>query len=240
MFALVRVSYTALVVRYSLEDEFKPDVLSTALNNLGSIYMKNETTLLQARHYLTQSIKVDPDRYSSHANLGEVLSKLGLLDLAIVHYQRANSFRENPDVHNNWGIAIYQRSVNMDSRGRPVKRSRAEQQQAGDAVLADVFWHYKRATELDSTHTNAHHNAGKVLYHQQNWDEAIRYFGRCVELDKANGLFAYDYALALLRRGATGDKARATKYLQRALESKDPNVDPNRVRHNLQVATQPN
>jgi Tfp pilus assembly protein PilF len=241
-----------LCAKYSLEDEFKPDVLSTALNNLGTIYMKKEGTLKQAMHYLGESIKVDPERYSAHANMGEVLSRLGDRPGAIRHYKAATEIKENADVHNNWGIAIYQQHVQRsDEAAKSAKatqskkttkttKKKAKADSSVEArVLDDVLWHYRQAMHLDPNHGNAHHNAGKVLYHRRDFDGAAEAFGRCTKLVPEKGLYAYDFALALLRRGRIEDRPLAAEHLHRAIASKDPTVDVMRARHNLLVAEQP-
>ena len=165
--------------------------------------------------------------------MGEVLSQLGDVEGAIRHYRLATAIRENADVYNNWGIAIYQQHVRTGGGGRKAKGKKATE--AEEAILDTVLGYYRRAIELDASHSNAHQNAGKVLYHRKDYAGAVAAFGTCAELSPANGAYAYDYALALMRRGHSEDREVAAEQLHKAIASGDPGVDVVRAKHNLKV-----
>jgi len=98
-----------------------------ALNNLG-VWLAREGELHAARDLLQRSLDVDAEQPRGHENYANVLSDLGLLDEAIVHYRQALALapqfgEDRRTMHLNLGLAyrkkgMLEEAIDQFERGR--------------------------------------------------------------------------------------------------------------------------
>lgn len=117
--------------------------------------------------YLTQSIRLDPNRAAgSYQNRGQVYSQIKQLDLAIADYDQA--IRIDP----NHVVAFYNRGV---AYGKLKQLDRA---------IAD----YDQVIRLDPNFVNAYINRGNIYNTLKQPDRALVDFNKVISLDPKNAL----------------------------------------------------
>jgi tetratricopeptide (TPR) repeat protein len=166
-------------VKFSLETEFKPDVLRVALNNLGAIFLNKKKNYAQAIHALEEGMKIAPNNYALNANLGEAYAKVKEWKKAIKHYKRARKTKEDANLLNNLAIAIYEKNVKLGGKSR------------GDQVLKKVRTLYEQVVALEPSHYSGHLNIGKICYRDKEYTKAIFHLERVIK-GKPGDLHALD------------------------------------------------
>lgn len=109
----------------------------------------------------TQTLKVDPDSYLAHANLGIVLAEQGRHEEAAAHYSRA--IESNPEYAKAYG-----------NLGNLL----AERGQTGQAIRL-----YDRALQLEPNNAKTHYNLANALYKNRDVDAALRHYRKSIDLD---------------------------------------------------------
>ena len=109
-----------------------------------------EGKLDEAEHLYREILKIEPEIYSIHYNLGLIMQNLGRLDEAELSYQKVIALKpEHPDAYNSLGIILYQMS-RLDK--------------------AEVS--FKKAIEIKPNFIEAHINLGALLEKLDRLDEA--------------------------------------------------------------------
>jgi Flp pilus assembly protein TadD len=143
-------------------------------------YWKDSETLFG------HALKVSPDNWLAHLNLGEALDAKGQTDEAMRHY--AEAVRLNPDhpnAHNNLGATL-------DDKGQT------------DAAILQ----FQDAIHLKPDHVQAHNNLGIALGRKGQTDEAIREFQEAIRLKPDYAEAHYNLGLARASKGQTDEAIR--------------------------------
>jgi len=139
-------------------------------------------------------LKLRPDSYRAHADLGSALQEQGKLTEAIEHHQQA--LQINPEyaaAHNNLGLA-FQEQGKIEAaieQYRQALQLNADYDSAhynmgnvllGQRKLAAAIEHYQRALEIKPEFAQAHSNLGVALQQQGKLVEAIKHYRRAVQI----------------------------------------------------------
>jgi Flp pilus assembly protein TadD len=134
---------------------------------------RNSTSLWE------HAIRVTPDNYRAHANLGVVLANQGRLENAIAEYTTALRLNPNqPKAENNLGLAL-----------------------AASGDKAAALTHYTAAIRLDPDYTHAHQNLGVLLVELGRFDDAVVHGREAIRLNPGYAEAHMMLAIALASRG---------------------------------------
>jgi len=162
--------------------------------NMQMRQWKNSTTLFE------QAVKVDPDNFLMHNNLGNALLAEGRDEEAIQHFLTAASYKRNyAEPHYNLGLAYKKR---------------------GDAQKA--IYHFREALKIKKDYPDAYNNLGVVLAEQGQLPEAIALFHKALEIRPNHADSYINLALAYYLQG---NYPEANKCVRRALELKPDDVE---------------
>jgi Flp pilus assembly protein TadD/tRNA A-37 threonylcarbamoyl transferase component Bud32 len=126
-----------------------------------------------------QAIRLNPDYYTAHGNLGNALFNQGRHKEAEAAYRQAIRLKPNdPKGHNNLGGAL-------DSQGRHKEAETA----------------YREAIRLKPDFPRAHHNLGLALNYQGRYKEAEGAFRESIRLKPDHAEAHYHLGLMLSRQG---------------------------------------
>jgi tetratricopeptide (TPR) repeat protein len=156
-------------------------------------YWKNNETLW------THALECTTDNDVAHLNLGEDLSKRGMVDKALAQYQQTLEINPDSDeAHFNLGNAYRNKNDLNESMAQ-----------------------YQTALQLNPKHARAHVNLGIALAQMGRIDDAIAEYQKALEIDPDFEDGHYNLAVAL---GRTGKLDEAVGQYKRALEI-NPNHD---------------
>jgi uncharacterized protein (TIGR02466 family) len=155
-----------------------------------AIALTHLNRLDEAASTYQQAIKIKPNFFEAHGNLGTILQRQGKLDDAIKSYQAG--LKINPQDargHFNFGTALrdkgdlaaaitsYQRAISLFPNYTDAHNNLGETlRDQGDMTLAVKS--YQAALTLNPNHPNANYNMAEFLYLAKNYEEAIVYFER--------------------------------------------------------------
>jgi tetratricopeptide (TPR) repeat protein len=171
----------------------KPALAAAILLALGAMTWRqcgnyvDEETLWQA------TLRLNPQCWMAHGNVGDWLDQKGMVDAAIAEYQTA--LRLQPDYapgHNNLGIAL-------GRKGRT------------DEALAE----FQRAAQLDPAYASAHNNLGNALLDKGRAAEAIMQYQEALQIKPGDGFAHVNLGIAFQK---TGRAREAIGEYQKALE----------------------
>lgn len=144
---------------------------------------------------LEHSLKLMPQNYFAHNNLGDALARRGYLEGAAFHF--AESVRLNPAyamAHNNLGNVRVRQGRFDEAEGRFLQAIRAWPDFAEARINLGALYQRKgqhdramvqlsEAIRLDPRSAHAHYNLGVLLEATGRPDDAIAAYGRTLELD---------------------------------------------------------
>jgi tetratricopeptide (TPR) repeat protein len=193
-----------------------PQVEQAAVNSAEVLRFRLARSLLQSgradqavRQY-ADMLKLNPESFRAHIELGNLLQQQGKLVEAIAHYQQALQIKpDNAETHNNLGTALQ-----------------------GQGKIAKAIAHYQRAVEIDPEDAEAYYNLGTALHGQGKFATAIEYYQRAVEINPEDTATHTNLGIALQGQGKI---AEAIVHYQRAVEI---NPDDGRAHANLGLALQ--
>jgi tetratricopeptide (TPR) repeat protein len=136
----------------------------------------------------------DPSCWMAHNNLGRGLKRLGQVDEAMVHYQKALEIRPDfAEAHYNLANAL-----------------------AGRGQFEAAIAHYRKALEFKPDYVKAHVNLGAELAGRGQVDEAIDHYRSALQLEPDHAEAHNNLANALAGRG---DVDEAIDHYRKALQS---------------------
>jgi tetratricopeptide (TPR) repeat protein len=140
---------------------------------------------LQARHWknsislFSHSVKVTPNNYVAHNNLGVALDEEGRLKEAIGHFSEALRIRPAyADGHNNLGLVL-------TKQGR----------------LEEAVEHFSEAIRISPTYAEAHNKLGVALSRQGRFNEAMGHFSEALKIKPGFAKAHNNLGLALAGQG---------------------------------------
>jgi tetratricopeptide (TPR) repeat protein len=169
---------------------------------------------VQLRHWrddrslFSYALKVNPNSWTAHNNLGNAELREGNLRGAVGHFRRALEIDPGyAKAHNNLGIV-----------------------QVMGGQVEEAIHHYRRALEIDPGYAKAHNNLGIALAMRGELDEAISHFQQALEAHPAFVEAHYNMANMLARKGQLRP---AIAHYRRVLE-----IDPGNAKahNNLGIA----
>ncbi|OGH57453.1 MAG: hypothetical protein A3G34_04395 [Candidatus Lindowbacteria bacterium RIFCSPLOWO2_12_FULL_62_27] len=154
------------------------------------------------------SVRVEPDNYLAHYNLGNQSLTEGNLDLAIRHYSETV------------------RCVPNHTKGRLGLGKALVQKGRIDEAIAQ----YQAALLIEPNYADAHSNLGSALARQGKLDDAVRHFARTLQIAPTHLNALNNMGAALLQQGRFEESIR---YLTEALRLNPDFAD---ARNNLERA----
>ena len=136
-------------------------------------------TWLNSRTLFEHALRVNPDNWLAHNNLGTVLTNAGKADEAIAHYQEA--LRIKPD----YDTAHYNYANVLVGRGR----------------IDEAVNHYREAVRLNRNYIEAYDNLGTVLLRQGNLEEAQLMYHKVLEINPDQPEAHNNLGAVLLKQG---------------------------------------
>jgi len=156
-------------------------------------YWKNDFTLF------SHSIKVDPDNYVAHVNLGNDYAKQKDSGKAIFHYQEALR------IHPNDVLALNNLGHLFNELGEKEKS----------------IWYYSETLRYSPDNADAHYELGSIYAEIGKLDEAMNHFSSVVRIDPSNARAYYNLGVVSVKKG---DPGTAVQYFSSAvkLSPEDP------------------
>jgi tetratricopeptide (TPR) repeat protein len=141
----------------------------------------------------THTLACTSDNFIGQNNLGDALSKMGKVNEAITHLQKALQIKPGfAEAHNNLGNALLQKG-NVD----------------------EAIAHCQRALEIKPDFAGAHNNLGNALLQKGNVDEAIVHYQQALEINPDRAEARINLGSALLQKGRVDE---AIAQYQQALQ----------------------
>jgi len=145
---------------------------------------------------------VTVDNDVAHNNLGFLFSRLGELDEAISHFERALNIRSrNAQVHYNLGAALIHNNL----------ANALARKQLPDEAIA----HFQQAVTLRPDYADAYYNFGSVLFQHGRTSEAITQWQKALAIQPRDAEVHKSLAIAFRKKGML--KEAIVEY-QQALE----------------------
>ena len=124
-------------------------------------------------------LKLDPEHYIAHNNMGDILMNDGRLNDAVTHF--AEALRFNPDLwpaHINMGTAY------------------AQQGKVEKAVF-----HYTESIRINPNADEAYFNLGNIFASRDRLELSITYYSMALEIDPGNASVHNNLGIARMRQG---------------------------------------
>lgn len=168
-----------------------------------ALAFEHQGNLAEAIQEYRQAIHLDPGNAEAHARLGYTLRQQGDLGEALSSFERAVELDPN-SAYNHWNLVIL---LFTSDRER---------------AIASL----QRIIVLNPDHAEAYNLFGVAYYEMEDFDQAMDYFERAVELQPKQARFYYNLALVLRARGFSEAAVSYYKESQRL----DPTLeDPHRL-----------
>jgi len=172
---------------------------------LAGLTWRHEGHFRDMETLFTHSLKMNPQAFAAHNNLGFALMRQGRIEQARQQFSKALEMRPDfPDANYNMGVVL-----NL----------------AGDNEGAAA--HFARALETRPAHVETLVNLGLALFHQEKYSEALPHLQRAVENAPDNAQARKSLGAALAE---TGDRPAAVEQFRAALELAPEDAD---LRFNL-------
>jgi tetratricopeptide (TPR) repeat protein len=172
---------------------FKPILCAALLVVLGILTWRQCWMYANAETLWQTTLRLNPDCWMAHYNLGLNYLQQGRMDESIAHYQQAVNLKPNDaQAHNNLGLGLFQ-------LGR----------------LDEAITHFQKAVDLKPDYTEAHSNLGGALLQKGKADEAVIQFQRALQINPNYAGTRYNLGLSFFLLGRMGE---AIAQYQKALE----------------------
>ncbi|NCF38293.1 MAG: tetratricopeptide repeat protein [Gammaproteobacteria bacterium] len=157
--------------------------------------LHQQARLREAERAYRKAIKISPNFFEAHNNLGNILMERGRFKEAANSYRTAlNLLHGHPMLLNNLGNAMQMQGNNEEALRHLDQALRREPDYAdahcnrGNALrglqrIDDAVAAYRRAIQIDSDLAEAHNNLGNLLLEQEQTEAAIEHFRRAVQID---------------------------------------------------------
>jgi tetratricopeptide (TPR) repeat protein len=140
-----------------------------------------------------ETLARNPNSFLAHNNLGNIYFRIGRMDEAMEHYQKALAIHPQYELaHNNLGLVLLQR------------------ERVDEAIIQ-----YQKALEIQPQYVEAHDNLGEALVQSGRVDEAIAQFQMVVEIHPEYAKAHDNLGNVLLQKGRVDE---AIIQYQKALE----------------------
>jgi len=180
------------------------------------------------------TIRLNPDCWMAHNNLGIVFVEQGRTDEAINQYHEA--IRIKPDdafTHNNLGNALLKmgsvdEAITQFQQALQIKPDSADvHNNLGNALLQkgsvdEAITQYQQALQIKPDYAEAHNNFGNALLQKGSVDEAITQFQRALQIDPDYAEANNNLYNALLTKGNVNE---AIVYYQQILQINPANAE---------------
>ncbi len=171
----------------------RPVVAAALLLALGALTWKQCGMYANLETLWLQTIRLNPDCWLAHNNLGLALGQKGREDEAISQYQEALQIDPDyPEAHLNLGNALAQKGK-----------------------LDEAIAQYQEALQTDPFYAPAHSSLGNALCQKGKLDEGISHFEQALQTSPGFSPAHYNLSIALLQKGSVGE---AIVHLQKALQ----------------------
>ena len=148
----------------------------------------------------THTLACTSDNVEAHNNLGSVLLKMGRVDEAIAHFQKALQIKpDSAEAHNNLGNVLLQ-------KGR----------------VDEAMVHYQKTLQIKPDSAEAHNNLGNALLQKGRVDEAMVHYQKTLQIKPDSAGACYNLGNALLKKGQVDE---AIVQYQKALQIKPDFAD---------------
>lgn len=139
-----------------------------------------------------ETLRLNPDSWMAHDNLGELLVDEGQVAAAIGHYRTALELNPTfPGIHDNLGVALLK-----------------------EGKVDEAIGQLSKAAELDPFDAMVHDNLGIAFRKKGMIDEAFRQFNLALEIDPDDTSARFNFGRALLKAGRIDEAvAQFTKLL---------------------------
>jgi superkiller protein 3 len=160
-----------------------------------------------------QAIKLKPDFFVAHHNLGAAFAVQGKLDKAIAAYRKTIELKpDHADAHNNLGNALWaqgklDQSIAECRKAIDLKPNTAVfHYSLGDAYLQQgrldlAMQAYRKYIELSPSRADAHNSVGVALFKQGKLEQAIAAYRRAIALNPYMGAGHYNLFIVFLKQG---------------------------------------
>ena len=146
-----------------------------------------------------ETLARNPNSFLAHNNLGNIYFRIGRMDEAMEHYQKALAIHPQYELaHNNLGLVLLQ-------------RERVE-----EAIIQ-----YQKAMEIQPDIDEAKNNLGVGFLQKGQLNEAIVYYQKAVQLQPRNAAFQNNLGYALSQKGEVRE---AVAHYQESLEIQPQNA----------------
>jgi len=200
-----------------------------ASNNLG-IYYYTRGEPARAVSYYEKALRIKPDHFKTHFNMGDVLQMMGRFEDAVAEYREA--IRLKPDdvsSHVNLGNALkkmwrlddaveeYRKAIEImpDFPNSYYNLGLAYMERGDNDSAAESF---RKAVSLDPDFAEAYNNLGIVYFNMGRLDDSIKSYTEALRLRPDHAKAHYNLGYVLMKRGRLDE---AAKYLSSALR-----IDP--------------
>jgi tetratricopeptide (TPR) repeat protein len=177
----------------------KPVFCGVLLLTLGTLTWRQCGMYANIETLWKTTLRLNPDCWMAHYNLGNVFIKKGRLDEAIPHFQKAlQIYPGDEESHNNLGLALLQKGS-----------------------VDEAISHLQKALQIRPDFAGAHMNLGIALFQLGRMDEAITQYREALQINPRIAAAHYNLGNALLQKGSV---AEAITQFQKALQIKPDNV----------------
>ena len=223
----------------------KPVLAAALLLALGALTWKQCGMYANVETLWQKTLRLNPDCWLAHNNLGTALRQKGKVDEAIVHYQKALQIKPDyGEAHYNLGNALLKKE-GWTKRSLITKRrcKSSPTTRKPTTTLATLFckragWtkrspNYQMALQINPDYAEAHNNLGTVLLQKGSVDEAIAHYQKALQINPDYADAHFNLGNALLQKGRVDE---AITHYQEALEINPDFAD---ARRNLGIALLP-
>ncbi len=206
----------------------------TAIATLIFLTMQQAGTYRDDETLWRETIRMNPEAWVAHINLGSALADRGQVDDAVAHFQKVLQIKpDSVDAHNNLGLALagrgqideaiahYQKAFQIKSNSVDAHNNLGLAL-AGRGQVDEAIAHYRKALQIKPDSAKTHNNLGEVLSAHGQVDEAIAHYLKALEINP-------DYVDAHNNLGnafdSRGQVAEAISHYRKALQINPDNVD---------------
>jgi len=148
----------------------------------------------------SNGIRIDPQNYIGHVNLGEAYVKRGEPQKGIPHFLEAIKLHDNDLLAWNNLAGVYKKNKQMDK----------------------AIYCYSQLLKYDPESAPSHFALGEIYAEQAHLDKAIKEFTEAVRLNPKDAAAYYNLGITAAKKG---EKAEGIRYLTSALKIKPSDVD---------------